>query len=55
MNEIIHHRLIIDYDVWAPKSKAAQKELDKLLFGLKDGTILGSAGNIKATISEADR
>lgn len=50
MNEITHYTLTIDYDVWAPKAKAATDELDTLLFGLKNGTFLGSAGNIKTTI-----
>lgn len=52
MNEIRHMTLSIDLDIWQPKSKQAMKDIDELVFKLKEGKLLGNCGNVKLTMRE---
>lgn len=50
MNEIKHHTIVIDLDIWQPFSLQAVKEIDEFLFKLKKKELLASCGNVKARL-----
>lgn len=54
MNELHHHVITIQFDVWQPFYKDYQKELDEMISMLKTKKLLAHAGNVKTNIQETE-
>jgi hypothetical protein len=46
MNELVHKKIIIEYDVWQPFKKLVEAEEDNLLALKKENKLLPHAGNV---------
>ena len=45
-NEITHKKFMIEFDMWGPFRKKAEKDLDSFLSDLKEKKILVHCGNV---------
>lgn len=54
LNKILHYKMTIEFDIWECKKQHTLAEMDSLMLDLKQGKILGSAGNVKTLIRGSD-
>ena len=47
MNTIKHRTITIEFDSWEPMEKALDKDIDDLLYKIREKVVLRHAGNVK--------